>query len=239
MTAAEPLEAGPLDTNSYQAVAIAGETLGNWLDVARRLEQERNDPALAGDAQLTVVQPLLAQAYAHLGRLEEAKALVTSTPLDCYRCLITRGEISTLERDWTAADRWWGELDRQTSNQPLAPTERAMSLLARGDIDGAMREADEAHRRGPHFADPLEIWGEALMKKGDFAAATGKFAAADANAPRWGRNHLLWGEALMLSGRYAEARAQYQMANGLDLSKPERAALNTLLSRTASGPLHR
>jgi hypothetical protein len=46
-----------------------------------------------------------------------------------------------------------------------------------------------------------------------------------------------WGEALMLAGRYAEARRQYETANGLDLSKPDRAALDVLLARTASGPL--
>ncbi len=48
----------------------------------------------------------------------------------------------------------------------------------------------------------------------------------------------MWGEALMLQGRYREARAQYEAAGGMDLSQPDRAALNVLLARTASGPLH-
>jgi hypothetical protein len=76
------------------------------------------------------------------------------------------------------------------------------------------------------------------MLKGDLAGAVAKFAEADKHAPRWGRNHLRWGEALMLQGRYREARAQFETANGLDLSTPDRAALNVLLARTASGPLH-
>jgi hypothetical protein len=42
----------------------------------------------------------------------------------------------------------------------------------------------------------------------------------------------------MLTGRYAEARARYEAANGMDLSRPDRAALNVLLARTATGPLH-
>jgi tetratricopeptide (TPR) repeat protein len=187
---------------------------------------------------MTVVQPLLADAYAHLGRLGEAKALIASTPLDCYRCLSTRAEIAAFDHDWAAADRWWAQLDRQTPTRPLAQAGWAASLLARGDLDGAIAQAREGHRRGPHFADPLELWGEALLRKGDYAAAGGKFAEADAHAPRWGRNHMLWGEALMLSGRYAEARAQYQIANGLDLSAGDRAALKVLLARTATGPLH-
>ncbi len=42
----------------------------------------------------------------------------------------------------------------------------------------------------------------------------------------------------MLSGRYAEARAQFEAAKAMDLSLPDRAALDVLLARTARGPLH-
>jgi tetratricopeptide (TPR) repeat protein len=112
------------------------------------------------------------------------------------------------------------------------------ALLHRGDQDGAIAKLKEAHRKGPHFADPLELWGEALMAKRDYAGAIARFAEADPFAPRWGRNHVLWGEALMLSGRYREARAQYEAAKGMDLSQADRAALEALLVRTASGPLH-
>jgi tetratricopeptide (TPR) repeat protein len=237
VTAAGPLEAGPLDTNSYQAIATGGATLGNWSDVARRLEQGRSDPGLAGDAQMTVVQPLLAEAYAHLGRLQEAKALVASTPPDCYRCLIARAEIAGIARDWATADRWWAELGRQNPDRPPAPAGWAAALLARGDLNGAIAKAEVGHKLSPDFADPLQVWGEALLRKGDYAGAAARFAEADARAPRWGRNHVLWGEALMLSGHYREARAQYQAASGMDLSQPDRAALEVLLARTASGSL--
>jgi hypothetical protein len=76
------------------------------------------------------------------------------------------------------------------------------------------------------------------MSKRDYAGAIAKFAEAGQYTPRWGRNHIMWGEALMLSGRYAEARAQFEAANGMDLGKADRAALNVLLAHTASGPLH-
>ncbi len=75
---------------------------------------------------------------------------------------------------------------------------------AKGDVDRAIEKLEEAHRRGPRFADPLQLWGEALM----------------------------------LTGRYAEARRQYETANGLDLSRADRAALDVLLARSASGRLH-
>ncbi len=42
----------------------------------------------------------------------------------------------------------------------------------------------------------------------------------------------------MLSGRYRDGRAQFEEAKGMDLSKPDRAALDVLLARTASGALH-
>jgi tetratricopeptide (TPR) repeat protein len=127
---------------------------------------------------------------------------------------------------------------RQAPDLPSAYSEWGAMLLAKGDADGAIAKLEQAQQKGPHFADPPELWGEALMKKGDYAGALTKFAEADGDAPRWGRNHMRWGEALMLSGRYAEARAQYETANGLDLSKPDRAALDVLLARTATGPLH-
>ncbi len=111
-------------------------------------------------------------------------------------------------------------------------------LLAKGDAKGALAKLRLAHEKGPRFADVLETWGQVLMAQRRYDSAARTFAEADKHAPHWGRNHLLWGEALMLSGRYAEARRQYETAGGLDLSRPDRAALNVLLARTAKGPLH-
>jgi tetratricopeptide (TPR) repeat protein len=180
----------------------------------------------------------IATAYAHVGRLAEAQALIEPTPLDCDACVRTHGLIAELQHDRPAADRWYAEAEKRQPSLPFADTDWGQALLARGDADGAIAKLQEAHRRGPNFADPLELWGEALMAKRDYAGAVTKFAEADRHAPHWGRNHLRWGEALMLSGRYAEARRQYEAANTMDLSKPDRAALDVLLARTAKGPLH-
>ena len=180
----------------------------------------------------------LAAGYAHQGRLADAQALVGRTPLDCEACLRARGLVADAAGDHAAADRWFAELERAEPDLPAADTGWGGALVRRGDVDGAIVKLQRAHQIGPHFADPLELWGEALMVRRDYAGAIAKFAEADPYAPRWGRNHLLWGEALMLSGRYREARAQYEAASGMDLSKPDRAALNVLLARTASGPLH-
>jgi predicted negative regulator of RcsB-dependent stress response len=227
--AAEQAEAGPLDANGYQVIPARGETLDDWAEVARRLEAGRNDPGLAGDSQKTVVFPLLAQAYAHLGRFDEAKALVDRSPTDCSRCLAVRADIATLQHDWAAADRWYAALDRQTPSRPLSQAPWAASLLARGNLDAAIAKAEEGHRRAPHFADPLELWGEALMRKGDSAGAAAKFAEAAKYAPRWGRNRLRWGQALVKAGKPAEARVQFEAAKGMDLSPTDRAALDAAM----------
>jgi tetratricopeptide (TPR) repeat protein len=194
--------------------------------------------ASVGDGKMTVLAALVATAHARVGRLSEAEALLSRTPLDCYDCLQARGLVASLRYDWAQADRWYAEAARQAPSIPFAQTAWGQSLLDRGDPDGAIAKFKDAHRITPHFADPVELWGEALMRKGDLAGAAAKFAEADQYAPRWGRDHLRWGEALMLQGRYPEARAQYQAADGMDLSKPDRAALNVLLARTARGPLH-
>ncbi len=76
------------------------------------------------------------------------------------------------------------------------------------------------------------------MRGRDYAGAAGKFAEAATDAPAWGKARLMQGEALLLAGRHAEARAQFEAADGLDLSAPDRAALKVFLARTASGPLH-
>ena len=181
---------------------------------------------------------ILATAYARVGRLAEARALVASTPADCDACVEARGRVAALGGDPAGADRWFAEAVRMAPSIPMPETGWAAALLARGDVDGAIAKLEAAHAKGPQFADPLELWGEALMRKFDYAGAAAKFAEADKYAPRWGRNHLMWGQALMLSGHYREARSRYEAATGMDLSKPDRAALNLLMERTAKGPLH-
>jgi tetratricopeptide (TPR) repeat protein len=175
--------------------------------------------------QRRFIRATLANAVSAQGRQAEAEALVVQTPLDCDICVDARAVIAARRGDWAAAERWMAVLDRRTPSVPFAPTEWGKLLLDRGDADGAIAKLKEAHRRGPHFADPLELWGEALTKKGDFAGAVGRFAEADKYAPRWGRNHLLWGEALARVGKADEARAQLSAAAGMDLSVADRAEL--------------
>ena len=98
-------------------------------------------------------------------------------------------------------------------------------VLRKGDPDAAIVMLKVAYERGPQFADPLEVWGEALIAKNRSDLALTKFEEANKYAPNWGRLHLKWGEALLWSGRKDEARQQFAAAASLDLSVAEKAEL--------------
>jgi tetratricopeptide (TPR) repeat protein len=98
-------------------------------------------------------------------------------------------------------------------------------LLAEGDADGAIEKFKLANRRGPHFADPLEGWGEALMAKNQSHLALAKFTEATKYAPNWGRLHLKWGEALIYAGNPAQAKTEFARAAALDLTLSEKSEL--------------
>ena len=103
-------------------------------------------------------------------------------------------------------------------------------LMEKGDFDGAIEKFKTANAKGPHFADPLEMWGEVLMRENRSDLALAKFADANKGAPNWGRLHLKWGEALLWSGDGADAQKQFAIASGLDLTAAEKSELLRLRS---------
>ena len=135
----------------------------------------------------TLYRPMLAAAKAHTGDLAGASALIATSPLDCYECLVRRGRIAALAGDTAGAQRWFAEAVRQAPSLPFAYLEWGRVLLAAGDPDAAITKASAAHDRGPKFADPLELWGEALARKGDRQGAASRFAEAQRLAPSWTR----------------------------------------------------
>jgi len=103
--------------------------------------------------------------------------------------------------------------------------------LARGKPDDAIAQFTISNKKGPHFADPLEGWGEALMAKNQSHLALAKFEEAQKYAPKWGRLHMKWGEALGYAGQPEKAKAQYALAAGLDLTPGEKVELAYLTRR--------
>ncbi len=169
--------------------------------------------------------PLLAYAHANLGDFKAAEDLIAQTPSDCYRCLVLRAKIAEIERQHARADWWFARAIAQQPSIPFAYLDLGAALLARGNVDGAIAKFQIANQKGPHFADPLEMWGEALIAKNRSDLALAKFEEANKYAPNWGRLHLKWGEALLWSGDKNGAAKQFAITSGLDLSADDKSEL--------------
>ena len=231
----------PANRVGFDAEIVATRMLAdiqseNWAaavdDGSKSLELIKSAPATSNAVTVShLATPWLAYAMARNGDLAGAQALIASMPSDDDNAVRMRGRIAAVAGDGAAAQRWFSQATRQAPSIPFAFSDWGEMLLARGDLDGAIAKFRLANQKGPHFADPLELWGEALVRKGDVEGALGGFKAANAYAPFWGRNHLRWGQALARLGRRDEARAQFRAAKGLDLSVPDRTALNFELAK--------
>jgi tetratricopeptide (TPR) repeat protein len=223
----------PDDTSFLQADATSAFTglPGYWLAAARGdwhaalsdaqaadawLEDHKVKRRVMGLMQSVWIHPLEALAMAKEGDDGNAEALIGTTPADCYLCLRVRGQIAAEKHDWPAAEHWFAEATRQGPSIPYAFADWGAERLTHGDADGAIAVLRKAHEVGPHFADPLELMGEALMRKGDYRSAIAKFRLADEAAPQWAENHLHWGQSLLRSGHEREAKAQLDRARSLD-----------------------
>jgi len=131
------------------------------------------------------MQPLEAQAMARTGDLAGAESLIATTPFDCYLCVRVRGQISTIKRDWPAAERWYSEAARQAPSLPFAFSDWGEMRLAKGDIDGAIAKFEIAHQKTPRFANALKGWGDALARRGQTKTALAKYKEALKYAPNW------------------------------------------------------
>ena len=178
-----------------------------------------------------VVRPLAAVAMARLGNMAGAEALIAKTPEACDLCVRARGTIAALKHDWVMADYWYAIVAARSPSIPFADTNWGQMLLWKGDTRGAIAKFRQANTIGPHFADPIEMWGEALMLKNRSDLALAKFEEANKYAPNWGRLHLKWGEALFYAGKNDEAKKQIAIADGLDLSISDRAALRKWMAQ--------
>ena len=181
--------------------------------------------AICALAYATEIAPLLAVAQARLGQFAQAHATIDKTPRDCVPCETARGDIDALEKNGSGAALWFAHAIRDAPSLPFADRDWGEMLLRKGDLDGAIGKFESAHRKGPHFADPLEMWGEALIAKNRSDIALAKFEEAAKYAPNWGRLHLKWGEALLWSGDETGAQSQFAAAAHLDLTAAEKSQL--------------
>lgn len=191
-------------------------------------EVEEAAPSIARE-----LRPFMAGLYARNGRVSEAQTWIGPTPLDCFACINARALTAAAARDWPSAERWHKEAVRQAPSLPSAYSSWGETRLARGDVEGAIHMFAQAQERGPRWAEPVKLEGDALAQGRQHEKALKRYAAAAEITPRWGALHLAWGRSLTALGRRAEARAKYAQAAKLDLSAADRAAVQALLARPA------
>jgi predicted Zn-dependent protease len=172
--------------------------------------------------------PWLAYTNAGLGDFGAARALIDRTPGDYYLCVRMWGNIDAAEKKRTAAARWFDDATRPAPSIPFAYADRGTMLTAKGDDDDAIAKFTIANAKGPQFADPLEMWDEALIRQNRSDLALANFEEADKYTPNWGCLRLKWGEALLWSGDKAGAAKQFHIASGLDLTASEESELARL-----------
>lgn len=211
--------------------------------VLARLEAARGNPAAALAAFRWVGEqpgpqgprPPISEDRANLGwhmalagDVAGGEQVAASTNPACYPCLVRRCEIAILKRDWRSAERLADEAARQGRSLPDAYYHNGRQLLARGNLDGAIRQFEEAHRRGPRWAEPLKAKADALVRQRRLAEALRTFGQAAERAPRWGALHLAWARALWASARKDEARARMEAAGQLSLTPADREQLRRM-----------
>ena len=195
---------------------------GDGAAAVRAARAHAHTPGQSGSAAYAAVvdrvetKPMIAMALALAGDADGARRIADATPADCYPCQIARASAAVAAKDWARADYWFAHATAVAPSIPYAYTEWGRMLRAKGDLDGAIAKFENAHKKGPHYADPLEMWGEALIAKNRSDLALTKFEEANKYAPDWKRLHQKWGEALSYLGRKDEAAKQFALARSLD-----------------------
>jgi tetratricopeptide (TPR) repeat protein len=129
--------------------------------------------------------PLEAEALARLGRTNEAAALISKTPLDCYDCLRARGIVAQAQGDLPGAQRWFLEAARQGPRLPQAFVDWGKLLLQARHYGSAEVKLRYAAKLAPNWADPLKYWGDALAGEGKRDRALAKYDSALKLTPKW------------------------------------------------------
>jgi tetratricopeptide (TPR) repeat protein len=185
----------------------------------------------AATVRRTTLWPILAATMATAGNVSGARRLATKLPMDSDYTPWALGVVASYSGDMRSADYWFAKAVGRAPSYPLFYYTWAQALALHGDLERAAEILRTAHEKGPRYADPLELWGEVLIRQDRSDLALAKFEEASHYAPNWGRLHLKWGEALLWLGHKDEASRQFGIASDLDLSSSDRAQLQTVRRR--------
>lgn len=130
-------------------------------------------------------RPLEARALLLLGRVDEAAAIISGTPGDCYNCVRARGMVAQAQGNYPAAQRWFATAVRQAPRLPQAYVDWGKLLIRAGRFESAMPKLARAAELSPNWADPHKYAGDVLVAQGRPAEANSKYDAALKLAPKW------------------------------------------------------
>ena len=205
---------------SAKAVAMMDRTLSSFAKLIPK------GMALADFA------PAAAARYAELliaaGRAADAAKAVAPTRLDCYPCLVARGEVAAALGDRPAATRWFAEAARQGPSLPQADYQWGRMLAANDNRPAALAHFAVAAKRAPGWYEPPYASGRILMAQNRFAEARAALEKAHAAAPKRADVMLALGRAQWLGGDRAGAKTTWAAARKLDLLEPELAWLKVI-----------
>lgn len=180
--------ADPTDpqTGRYPLLAQAVEALeaGRMAEGVRAFEAlVRRDAADDGSEPIYELCDV-AWAYALDGRREAALRTLAKSE-DTTRCRALTGEIHEALGDRAAADAAARRAIGAAPSSPFPYEARGRMLLGRGDLNGAAWRFDQAHERGPRWADPIKGQGDVLAARGRWREAAAKYREALVFAPGW------------------------------------------------------
>ena len=126
--------------------------------------------------------------------------------------IATRSQI----RFWVDTEHLFRRALEVTGPNAVAHQGVGRALEAKGQLEDALKQYEEAVRLDPQFADAFANMGSVLIKLGDFDAAQEAFEKAIHFAPRAGRNHSNLGAVLFRDKKYEEALDRLREAVRLD-----------------------
>ncbi|HEX4739917.1 MAG TPA: hypothetical protein VH353_01150 [Caulobacteraceae bacterium] len=127
---------------------------------------------------------LLGLAYGRVGRLADAEAVFKRMP-PLSRCAAAHGEALARAGDIAGAQRTWTDGIALAPSLPLIYLNRGRWELEQNDLPAAQADLARASTQAPHFADPLKVWGDLLMRENRRAEALVKYDEALKYAPGW------------------------------------------------------
>ena len=108
----------------------------------------------------------VAAAEEAAGHPDKADAILNTagTFVDCYRF---HGDILDGRGDWKGAQEWYRLSVELAPDLPAGHYSWGAALARHGDLVGAESKLKDANKRGPHWADPLKVWGDVLIRRGN------------------------------------------------------------------------